>query len=159
MAIKISAYIDDGLAIIKNKSARLADKTRKELHKIFEQFGLKITAEANLHVVNFLDVTFDPISGKHRPYRKPNDDPLSKATIPILISAFQHSSDKETFQDAAPIYQTTLGQYIENYIENSFINRQDGYKMNRFRSHLKHSISDKALLLKVITWQKAIYRN
>ena len=72
----IGLYRDDGLAIIKNKSARLADKTRKELHKIFEQFGLKITAEANLHVANFLGVTFDLTSGKHRPYRKPNDDPL-----------------------------------------------------------------------------------
>ena len=40
----IGLYRDDGLAIIKNKSARLADKTRKELHKAFEQFGLKITA-------------------------------------------------------------------------------------------------------------------
>ncbi len=48
----IGLYRDDGLAIMKSKSARLADKTRKEL-------GLKITAEANLHVVNFLDVTFD----------------------------------------------------------------------------------------------------
>ena len=61
---------------MKNKSARLADKTRKELHKCLEQFGLKITAEANLHVVNFLDVTFDLNNGKFKPYRKPNDDPL-----------------------------------------------------------------------------------
>ena len=59
---------DDGLAIIKNKSARLADKTRKELHKAFEQFGLKITAESNLHVVNFLHVTFDLSTGKYKPY-------------------------------------------------------------------------------------------
>ena len=44
---------------MKSKSARLADKTRKELHKCFQKFGLKITAEASLHVVNFLDVTFD----------------------------------------------------------------------------------------------------
>ena len=29
----IGLYRDDGLAVIKNKSARLADKTRKELHK------------------------------------------------------------------------------------------------------------------------------
>ncbi len=62
----IGLYRDDGLAIMKNKSARLADKTRKELHKCFEQFGLKITAEANLHVVNFLDVTFD--LNKFKPY-------------------------------------------------------------------------------------------
>ena len=72
----IGLYRDDGLAIMKSKSARLADKTRKELHKCFEQFGLKITAEANLHVVNFLDVTFDLNTGKFKPYRKPNDDPL-----------------------------------------------------------------------------------
>ena len=37
----IGLYRDDGLAIIKNRSARLADKTRKELYKIFEQFDLK----------------------------------------------------------------------------------------------------------------------
>ena len=36
----IGLYRDDGLAIIKSKSARLLDKTRKELHKIFEQFDL-----------------------------------------------------------------------------------------------------------------------
>ena len=72
----IGLYRDDGLAIMKSKSARLADKTRKELHKCFEQFGLKITADPNLHVVNFLDVTFDLNNGKFKPYRKPNDDPL-----------------------------------------------------------------------------------
>ena len=73
---KIGLYRDQSLAIIKNRSARLADKTRKELHKIFEQFGLKITAESNLNVVNFLDVTFDLPTLKYEPYRKPNDDPL-----------------------------------------------------------------------------------
>ena len=72
----ICFYQKDGLAIIKNRSARLAGRTRKELHKVFEQFGLKITVEANLHVVNFLDVTFDLTIGKHKPYRTPNDDPL-----------------------------------------------------------------------------------
>ena len=68
----IGLYRDHGLAIIKSKSARLLDKTRKELHKIFEQFDLKITAEVNLNVVNFLDVTFDLNNAKHKPYRKPN---------------------------------------------------------------------------------------
>ena len=64
----IGLYRDDGLAIIKNRSARLADKTRKELHKVFKQFGLKITAKGNLHVVNFLDVTLDLATGKYKPY-------------------------------------------------------------------------------------------
>ena len=72
----VGLYRDDGLAIIKNRSARLADKTRKVLHKVFEQFGLKTTVESNLHVVNFLDVTFELATGKYKPCRKPNDDPL-----------------------------------------------------------------------------------
>ena len=72
----IGLHRDDGLEIAKNISARLRDKTTKELHKIFEQFGFKNTARANLPIVNLLDVIFDLISGKHRPYRKPNDNPL-----------------------------------------------------------------------------------
>ena len=118
----IGLYRDDGLAAIKNRSARLADKTRKELHKIFEQFGLKITAESNLHVVNFLDVTFDLSTGKYKPYRKPNDDPLYihkhsnhppsilrqlPASINKRISTL--SSDKQVFDDAVQTYQNALG--------------------------------------------------
>ena len=118
----IGLYRDDGLAVIKNRSARLADKTRKELHKIFEQFGLKITAESNLHVVNFLDVTFDLSTGKYKPYRKPNDDPLYihkhsnhppsilrqlPASINKRISTL--SSDKQVFDDAVQTYQNALG--------------------------------------------------
>ncbi len=117
----IGLYRDDGLAIMKSKSARLADKTRKELHKCFEQFGLKITAEANLHVVNFLDVTFDLNNGKFKPYRKPNDDPLYinrhsnhppsiikqlPTSINKRISAL--SADEQTFHESAPIYQNAL---------------------------------------------------
>ena len=67
----IGLYRDDGLALIKSKSARLADKTRKELHNIFELFDLKITAESNLRIVNFLDVTFDLNNGKYRPIGSP----------------------------------------------------------------------------------------
>ena len=54
-------YRHDGLAIIKSRLARMADKTRKELHKVFKQFGIKITAEANLHVINFLPRKINPI--------------------------------------------------------------------------------------------------
>ncbi len=91
----------------------MADKTRKELHKCFEKFGLKITAEANLHVVNFLDVTFDLNNRKFKPFRKPNDDPLyinrhsnHPQTINKRISAL--SADEQTFHESAPIYQNAL---------------------------------------------------
>ena len=67
---------DDGLVIIKDKSAGLVDKTRKKLYKVFEQFGLKITGKVNSQVANFLDGPLDLTTGKHSLYRKPNDDLL-----------------------------------------------------------------------------------
>ena len=115
----IGLYRDDGLAIIKSKSARLLDKTRKELYKIFEQFDLKITAEVNMNVVNFLVVNL--INAKHKPYRKPNDDPLYinrhsnhppsiTRQLPTAINKriALLSSDEQTFKESTPIYQSAL---------------------------------------------------
>ena len=45
---KKKLYRDDGLAAINTTSGRLGDKARKYLIRIFESFGLKITALANL---------------------------------------------------------------------------------------------------------------
>ena len=104
-------------------TARLTDKTRKELHKTFEQFGLKITEEANLYVVNFLDVIFVLIKcGKHTLYRKPNNVRYTYASTSATHPVFQGNylylyidkristlpSDMQTSQDEAPIYQTAL---------------------------------------------------
>ena len=99
----------------------MADKTRKELHKTFEQFNFKITADANLRIVNFLDVTFDVSNGKFKPYRKHNDDPLyidrHSNHPPSIIKQLQTtinkrisllSSDEQPFQETAPIYQNAL---------------------------------------------------
>ncbi len=105
---------------MKNKSARLPDKTRTELHKCFKQFGLKITAEPNLHVVNFLDVTFDLNNGKFKHYRKPidplyinrhsNHPPSIIKQLPTSINKCISAllADGQTFQLSAPIYHNAL---------------------------------------------------
>ena len=51
---------------MKNESARLADKTRKEV--------LTRNVSGKFAYTNFLDVPFDLKNGKFKPYRKPNDD-------------------------------------------------------------------------------------
>ena len=119
-------YRDDGLALLKNKTARLADKTRKDLHKCSERFGLKITTESNLRIVSFLDVTFDLSNGKYKPFQKPNDDLLyinkhsnhppcilrqPPASVTKRISLF--SSDAQAFYEAAPTY--LIGLKHSNY--------------------------------------------
>ena len=109
-------------------SARFSDKTRKEIHKAYEQFGLKITAESNLHVVNFLDVTFDLFTGKYKHYRKPNDDPLyinkHSNHLPSILRQLPTSinkristlsSDQQTFEDVVPAHRNALGHSNFSY--------------------------------------------
>ena len=72
----IGLYRDDGLAV----SSRIPTQDLRNLEpriKTFfqEKFGLRATVEHSKNVVNFLDVTLNLETGKHKPYRKPNDEP------------------------------------------------------------------------------------
>ena len=59
-------YRDDGLVILRNTSKQKTDRIRKDIIEIFENAGFKIKIKANLHIADFLDVTY-------KPYKKPND--------------------------------------------------------------------------------------
>ena len=125
----VGLYRDDGLILFGGTSSRLADKTRKDLHKLFEhEFQLKITAELNHQRVNFLDLTLNLQDNTFQPYRKPNNDPLfinSHSNHPPSIlrqipssvnkRLSQLSSDQKAFSSAAPLYQDAL--HRSNYQE------------------------------------------
>ena len=64
-------YRDDGLGVIK-ATLRKVESMKKDLCTIFNNYGLKITIEANQKIVNFLDVTLNLSTGKYQPYSKPN---------------------------------------------------------------------------------------
>ena len=91
------------------------------LHDIFGQIGLKITAQVNNQIVNFLDITLDLENAKFAPYRKPNNQPLyvdSRSNhppsilkqIPISINKriSSLSSDQESFDECKPFYESAL---------------------------------------------------
>ena len=115
-------YRDDGLCFFNNISGPQSDRIRKDLIKLFkDKFGLKITIEANLTIVNFLDVTFDLQRGIYQPYSKPNDKPLYVNVnsnhppniikcIPKMISKriTNISTNEEVFNRAAPYYNDAL---------------------------------------------------
>ena len=120
LPINVGLYRDDGLAVC-NLSGRQAELTKKKLCKIFNDNGLKITAEANKKDVNFLDVNLNLDTGIYRPYMKPNDTPIyvnrhSNHPRGILeniprsvnrrLSAL--SANKEVFDLAIPPYQDAL---------------------------------------------------
>ena len=73
--LNIGLYRDDGLAT-GFQTPRQLDIIKKKLCKIFKDNGLSITIQANLKVVNFLDVTLDLNTGLYKPFMKPNDIPV-----------------------------------------------------------------------------------
>ena len=113
-------YRDDGLGI-SNASPRQVEMIKKDLCKIFNKYGLKITIEANKKIVNFLDVTLNLANGTYLPYTKPNNIPLyihKKSNhppqiiknIPLSINKrlSEISCDEASFNKAAPLYQKAL---------------------------------------------------
>ena len=48
------------------------EQTKQTIRRVFDQYNLKITIEANKKTVNFLDVTFNLTLGTYSPYSKPN---------------------------------------------------------------------------------------
>ena len=94
---------------------------RKDFSKIIGELGLQITAQSNLKIVNYLDVTLNLSTGKFCPYRKPGNYPLYinaksnhppsiikrlLATISTRISSL--SCDADEFNKASRVYNDAL---------------------------------------------------
>ena len=75
-SIDFGLYRDDGLGCYKRIPGPRAERIRKDIIQLFKNNGLSITIVMNACIVNFLDVTLNLTTGKHAPYRKPNDTPL-----------------------------------------------------------------------------------
>ena len=123
--------------------------------QIFNNFGLKITAQINLKSTNSLDITLNLPNGTYQPCRKPNDEPLyiNKRSnhppailkqLPISINKqiSNLSFNRETFETAAPIYEdalrhsnfTTQLTYIENESDDQSNASQSRQQRNRPRN-------------------------
>ena len=112
--VNIGLYRDDGLAI-SIAAPRDAENIKKEICRVFNQNGLRITIEANKQVINFLDVTFNLNNSTYQPFTKPNTTllyvhresnhpPITTKNIPAGINRQPSSlsSDKASFDQATP---------------------------------------------------------
>ena len=144
----VGLYRDDGLAIVKGKNGRLADIVRKKLHAIFQQIGLKITAQVNHQKVKFLDITLDISNGKFTPFRKPNNQPqyvnnhsnhppsiIKQIPKSINKRLSSLSSDQQSFDECKAVYENALKQsdYIFplHYSNHDFTNPPSTNKRRR----------------------------
>ena len=125
--INVGLYRDDGLAIT-NASPRDTENTKKEICRIFNNNGLRITIEANKKIINFLDVTFNLNQNTYPPFTKPNTElqyvhresnhpPITTKNIPAGINRrlSSLSSDKTSFDQAVPPYQKALDESGYHY--------------------------------------------
>ena len=122
LPMKAGLYRDDGLAVC-DMNPQQTEKLKQQIVTVFGRNGLEITVEANLQVVDILDVTLDLTSDTYRPYMKPNDLPLyvhvdsnhpptTTRSIPTGVNRrlSKLSSSKELFDAAAKPYQDALAR-------------------------------------------------
>ena len=125
--VNIGLYRDDGLAVT-SATPRDTENIKKEICRVFNLNGLRITIEANKQVINFLDVTFNLSSSTYQPFTKPNTSlqyvhresnhpPITAKNIPAGINKrlSSLSSDKASFDQAAPPYQKALDENGYHY--------------------------------------------
>ena len=116
----IGLYRDDGLAATTARP-RQVDILKKKICKVFSDNNLRVTIEANLKIVNFLDVTLDLERELFLPYMKENHTPVyvhSQSNHPPLVlknipagvnrRLSRISANKDVFDRACPPYQEAL---------------------------------------------------
>ena len=109
-----------GLLVVEG-GGQEAERIKKKLFSLFKDVGLRITAEANLKSVQFLDVTMDLTDGTFKPFMKPNSlvkyvsnesnhPPLIIKNIPEAVNKRLErvSSCKQKFDQEISAYQIAL---------------------------------------------------
>ena len=126
--LQIGLYRDDGLAA-GFQTPRQLENIKKKICKIFKDNQLSITIDANLKVVNFLDVTFDLNTGLYKPFMKTNDSPVYVnrnsnhppsilKNIPEAVTRrlSRISANEDVFKEAIPPYQNALNMSGYDYV-------------------------------------------
>ena len=149
--INVGLYRDDGLAVCK-KTPRQTEILKKEICKIFKTNKLKITIEANLKYVNFLDISMDLRNNIYKPYMKENNEPLyvhkDSNHPPNIIKNIPKninkricsiSSSEATFNSAKEQYQAALQKSgYTHKLKYEPENREDQERNNKKRNRKRN---------------------
>ena len=117
-------YRDDGLVLSRNTSKEITDRIQKYIIEIFKKAGFKIEIKTNLHIVDFLDVTFNLLDGTY----KPNDQLLyvntSSKHPPRIIKQLPTSISNRLSNNSSnkQVFEMSKGEYEKALRESGYIN-------------------------------------
>ena len=72
----VGLYRDDGLGVLRNYSGPTFEGKWKEIISMFKGYGISITIETIIRILDFLHTTFYLMNNTYKLYRKRNDEPL-----------------------------------------------------------------------------------
>ena len=114
-------YRDDVLVVLRNMNARGICKIKKIIIKMIKDVGFQLEIKTNLKQVEFLDVTFNLITGLYTPYKKPNDNLLyidtssdhplqviKQLTNSINKKLCENLANEQVFNTVKPVYENAL---------------------------------------------------
>ena len=116
----VGLYKDNGLGVLWNFSGPQAECKRKSIVKAFKHCGLRITIQANLWIVNFLDIQHNLDTSTYQPYWKPDNNPVYLNPVyqpprnlleqlPKSIGKHMSNiSNKYVFRQSVSMYQVAL---------------------------------------------------
>ena len=125
---------------------------KKALCATFKEVGLKITVEASIEVINYLDISLKLTNGSYAPYNKPGNTPAyvhSKSNhpptiirnIPTTINKrlSNISSNARTFSKATAIYQQALrNSEYEHSLQYTRTNSIDSHTAMKRKRNITH---------------------
>ena len=134
--------------LLRNTSKQKTDRIRKDIIEIFKNAGFKIETKTNLHIVDFLDVTFNLLDGTYKPYKKPNDQLLYVNTSsnhpPPIIKQLptptsnrlpNNCSNKQVFEMSKGEYEKALRESGYKNVSLIYTDKKDiKQKRNRSRN-------------------------
>ena len=148
---------------------RQVEIKKKEICKILKTLNLSITIQANMKIVDFLDVTFNLNDGTYKPFMKPNDFPLygnSNSNHPPSIlenipksvnrRLCKISSNEKVFKDSVAPFQEALGK--SGYSHVLKYEKTNDKNKNNNRKDLLYGLTPPPLLLQCINkcWWKIL---
>ena len=139
------------LQFFRNMGPITADKIRERFSDCFNEFDPKVTSQANLKIVNYLDVTFSLSTGRQLPVFINAMSNHPPSIIKHLPQAKEHrisglSCDNTEFEKATPLYNEALrASGFKSSIEYTNVDGNTTQQNNEKRKRLWQAIPDKSV--------------